>query len=85
MEVLEDDDERSLLGHRLEESPPGRERRAAAVVTELRLRREADQRPQLRLDPVRVAGISQDVVDRVSELLLDGGTASPARRCPPEP
>ena len=73
MEVLEDHDERSLLGHRLEKASPGCERRATAVVAELRLGREADERPQLRLDPVGVARIRQDVVDRDSELLLDVG------------
>ncbi len=71
VEVLEDDDERPLLGHRLEKASPGSEGRLSAVVTELRLRREADERAQLRLDPVRVARIGQDVGDSGSQLLLD--------------
>ena len=63
VEVLEDDDERPLLGHRLEKAPPGGEGRLPTIVAELRLGGEADEGAQLRLDPVRVARIRQDVGD----------------------
>ena len=43
VEVLEDDDEWPLLGHRLEKASPGGEGRLPAVVPELRLGREADE------------------------------------------
>ena len=71
VEVLEDDDERPLLGHRFEKAAPGGEGRLPAVVAELGLGREADEGAQLRLDPVRVAGVREDVGDSASQLLLD--------------
>src|SRR5205823_14760077 len=52
--------QRPLVGEVLEEAPPGGESLLSPVATALRLGREPDERPQVRLDP--------RVVDRVVEL-----------------
>ena len=51
VEVLEDEHERALLGERLEEAPPGRERLSRAVLAELGRVAEADERPQSAARP----------------------------------
>ena len=57
VQVLEDEDERAQLRHRLEEVAPGRERLGAPVSAELALACEADEGEEVRLDPrhIRVA------------------------------
>ena len=67
LDVLEDEDERMLLGQRLEEAPPRGERlllRAGRTVARL-----PDQRTQMRQHPLRVSSIS--CVDRARQLRLD--------------
>ena len=51
VEVLDDEDERPLVRHRLEEAPPRRECFAAPVAAELALGREPDEGEQMALDP----------------------------------
>ena len=51
VQVLEHEDERAQLGHRLEEVAPGRERLGAPVSAELALACEADESQEVRLDP----------------------------------
>ncbi len=51
MEILDDENERSLVGEPLEEPTPGSEGLSPPVATELALGALADEREQLRLDP----------------------------------
>ncbi len=50
VDVLDDDDERALLGETLEEAAPGGERLVAAIAAELRFAREAEEREEMGLD-----------------------------------
>ena len=63
MDVLDDHDERALLGEPLEEAPPGGERLVPAVAAELRLAAEADEREEVLLDPRLVACARERVLD----------------------
>ncbi len=47
MDVLDDDDERALLGETLEKATPRGERLVAAVAAELGLTREPEEREQV--------------------------------------
>ncbi len=69
VQVLEHEDERPLLGERLEEAPPGGEGLAAAVSSEPGLGLESDERTKMRLDPAGVAGVLDGVLDGRVQLL----------------
>ena len=73
VDVLDDQDERTLLGERLEEAPPGGERLVAAVAADLLLAAEAEERQQVRLDAGLVAGPGERVLDRPADLRCDVG------------
>ena len=68
LQVLEDHDERALLGERLQEAPPGGERLGLAVAAELALPAEPASAPEVRLDPAGVARARERVLDRAMEL-----------------
>ena len=51
VQVLHHEDERPLMGQRLEEVPPRGERFASPVACRARFRCEADEREKVRLDP----------------------------------
>ena len=68
MQILEHEDERALLGHRLEEVPPGRERLGAPVSAELALACEADEGQEVRLDPRHVRVARDDFGDGATDL-----------------
>jgi hypothetical protein len=51
MQVVEDEDERSFLGQRLQEPPPGGEGLAASVAGAEIIGIDADQRPQMPFEP----------------------------------
>ena len=70
VQVLEDEDERVLLGERFEEPPPGRERLGLAVGAGLGLLGEADQRAEVAHDPVRIRCVFHQLGDNLVQLLL---------------
>ena len=61
MQVLKDQYRRALLGQRLQEPPPGRERLGLPVTTGLARARQADQPPQVPGDPGRLGVIAEQV------------------------
>ena len=64
MDVLEDEYERPLLRHPLEEAAPSGERLALlAVARDLRLRGDASQRPELCRDPRRLGCVRDEIRD----------------------
>ena len=71
MDVLHDDDERSLLGETLEEAAPGGERLVPAIAAELRFAGEAEEREEVRLDPRLVARAGERVLDGLVDLGRD--------------
>ena len=76
VQILEHEDERALLGERLEEAPPGGEGLAAAVATEPGLGLEPDERTEVRLDPAGIGGVLDRVLDRAR-----GASRLPLPRC----
>jgi hypothetical protein len=71
VQILEDEDERSLIGERLHETTPGGE----GLVSRFRsagMAAQADERPQVALDPARLNGISDGVPDGETEFRLRG-------------
>src|SRR5205823_381950 len=67
VQVLEDEDERALLRKCLEEPSPGPEALAPPIATELALRTEPDERPELRFDP-RSLVLADQLGDRGPQL-----------------
>src|SRR5207245_4085908 len=67
MQILEDEDERTLLRKCLEEPSPGREALAPPVAGELAFRTEPDEWPKFRLDP-RSFGLADQIGDRGPKL-----------------
>ena len=68
VQVLEDEDERALVGDRLEEAAPGREGLVAAVARCL-VGVEPGERAQAPLDPCGVGRIVDESLDRLAKLL----------------
>jgi hypothetical protein len=66
VEVLEDDDERAPLGETLEETPPSREALDAPISCRSRFGAvgESEQRLELPVNPCRVGGFRDHVLDR---------------------
>ena len=71
VDVLDDEDERTLLGETLEEAAPGGERLVAAIAAELRFAGEAEEREEMRLDARLVAGAGERVLDGLVDLRRD--------------
>ncbi len=69
MEILEDEDERPPLGHRLEEQSPRCKRLAASVFAELAFFAEPHQREEIRPNPRCVGGIGDHLVYGSADLL----------------
>src|SRR5262245_20549545 len=72
VKVLEDEDERSMLCHALEEPPPGRERLVAPVCVSLLLATHPSEGAQFRLDPSGFARLRDQSRYLVVKLALDG-------------
>lgn len=70
VEVLEHEDERTLVGHRLEEAPPGGKRLAATIRRGVVATADADESAKVRLDPACLASFSDRVLDRSAQLPL---------------
>ena len=85
VDVLDDDDERTLLGETLEEAAPGGERLVSAIASELRFAGEAEEREEMRLDARLVARAGERVLDDLVDLRRDVLRACPARGRPPAP
>ena len=68
VQVLEDEDERALVGDRLEVAPPGGERLVAAVARRL-VRLEPGERTQPPLDPRGSVAIGDEPLDGLPKLL----------------
>src|SRR4029078_1206615 len=64
VELLEDENERALLGERLEEPPPGRNCLGRLIATGLGARSEAGKRAEVAFHPAGLPGLLQDVLDR---------------------
>jgi hypothetical protein len=73
VQILEDENERAVLGERLEQPAPSRERFAAAIAAAVERRPEADQRPEVALDPFVFAGIGEDFFHHRVQLGFCGG------------
>ncbi len=73
MQVLEDDDERALIGEPFEKAAPGREGLGSAISAELGLAGDADQGAEMRLDPGGVVGARKRSASGFGELLRDLG------------
>ncbi len=71
VDVLDDDDERTLLGETLEEAAPGGERLVAAIASELCFAGEAEEREEMRLDARLVARAGERVLDDLVDLRRD--------------
>ena len=71
VDVLDDDDERPLLGEPFEEAAPGGERLVSAIAAELRFAGEPDEREQMRLDARLVARARERVLDGLVDLRRD--------------
>jgi hypothetical protein len=69
VKILEDEDERPLLGERFEEPAPRGEGLATAVAPEAGVCLEADQGSKMRLDPAGIALLRECVFDSRVELL----------------
>ena len=54
MQILEDEHQRTLIGERLEQLAPGRERLAAVVAAKLATSLGADEQAEVALDPVGI-------------------------------
>ena len=72
VQILEHEHERPLLGQRLEQAPPGRERLVAAVARVLARRAETNERAQETADPAALRLVGEDVVEHGRELRLGG-------------
>ena len=71
MDVLDDDDERTLLGETLEEAAPGGECLVSAIASELCVAGEAEEREKMRLDARLVARAGERVLDDLVDLRRD--------------
>ena len=71
VDVLDDDDERALLGETLEEAAPGGERLVPAIASQLRFAGEAEEREEMCLDPRLVAGSGERVLHGLVDLRRD--------------
>ena len=71
-----------LVGERLEEAPPGRERLVAPVAATPRLGLEADERTQVPLDPVGVGAVGDERARRPRRSLLAAASAPSVSRIP---
>ncbi len=72
LEILEDEDQRTLRGELLEEAPPGREGLRSSAAPELRLVLEPGQRAQASGDPFCVGRV-HEFPGRSPEFLARGG------------
>ena len=68
VEILEDEDERPLLGKRLEEAPPGCERLSRVVAARIGAGSEAGEGAEVALHPPGFLGLVQDVLDGCAKL-----------------
>ena len=68
VEILEDEDERPLLGERLEEAPPGRERLGRVIAAGLGARSEARERAEVAFHPAGLPDLVEDVLDGRAKL-----------------
>ena len=71
VDVLDDDDERTLLGETLEEAAPGGEGLVSAIASELCVAGEAEEREEMRLDARLVARAGERVLDDLVDLRRD--------------
>jgi hypothetical protein len=69
VQVLEDEDERALLGQALEEATPGSEGLGPALTSRGRLLAEPDERLEMGYEPFELRGVG-DVPHRAAQLLL---------------
>ena len=72
VQILEDEHQRPLLGQRLEQAAPRRERLVAAVARVLAGRAEADERAQEAADPAALRLVGEDVLEHRGQLRLGG-------------
>ena len=71
MDVLDDDNERSLFGETLEETAPGGECLVPSIPAELRFASEAEEREEMRLDARLVTRARESVLDGLVDLRRD--------------
>jgi len=71
VQILEDDDERTLLGECLEKAPPCRERLVTTISGELGLADETDKCEEMGLHEGLVASSCEHVSDRARDLRGD--------------
>ena len=71
VDVLDDDDERTLLGETLEEAAPGGEGLVSAIASQLCVAGEAEEREEMRLDARLVARAGERVLDDLVDLRRD--------------
>ena len=70
MQVFENEHEWALVGQRLKEAAPSRERLSAVVATEFSARLKANERAQVTFDPLGVRCLQRERPDRPGELGL---------------
>ena len=71
MDVLDDEDEWTLLRETLQEAAPCSERLVSAIAAELRFAGEAEEREEMRLDARLVARARERVLDGLVDLRRD--------------
>ena len=76
MQVLEYEDERAALRHRLEEATPRREAVVSAVGGEIRLPSTADEREQPLLHPIGVGVVAEQIGDRLGDARMRVSSSS---------
>ena len=70
MQILEDEDERTLLGERLEQPPPGGVRLGAPVAAGAVGGAEPDERAHVAADPAALGRVRDEVIEQRRELPL---------------
>ena len=70
VEILEDEHERASLCERFQEPPPGGERLGLAIASHVLRLGQADERPEMALDPLPVGRAFQHLRDDAAEPLL---------------
>ena len=79
MQVLDHQHRRALLGQRLTEPPPGRERLRLPVTTQLAPAGQANQRPQVSGDPGRPPLVAEQVGDGPASVAAAASAGSVSR------
>src|ERR1043166_5036096 len=72
MQILENKDERPLVGESLEQAAPRRMRLGRAVAAGARIGAQPDKGAHVRVDPLALAGGVNELLEECAQFLLGG-------------